>query len=82
MTNDFTVDKSIDGWNIVATGDFQVEPNSLFSIVALNDGYLVHGGLGYGSSTQFLKNVTTIFNATTESWRAINSRNETTMTPR
>lgn len=66
----------------MATGDFQVEPNSLFSIVPLNDSYLVQGGLGYGSSTKFLKNVTTVFNAISETWSTINSINETMMMPR
>ncbi|KAG2205547.1 hypothetical protein INT47_005922 [Mucor saturninus] len=81
LSVDFSVEKAIDNWNTVTSTDFQVEPNSLFSIVPLNDSYLVHGGLGYGSSTQFLRNVTTMFNATTESWETINSINETTMVP-
>ncbi|KAI9255862.1 hypothetical protein EDC94DRAFT_617002 [Helicostylum pulchrum] len=81
LSTDFPIDGSIEAWNKVVTGDFETEPNSLFSIVPLTDKYLIHGGLGYGSSTNFLKNTTTLYNALDGTWRTINSTNQTSMTP-
>lgn len=82
LSTDFPIDGSIQAWNKVVTGDFETEPNSLFSIVPLTDKFLVHGGLGYGSSTKFLKNTTTVYNALDGTWSTINSTNQTSMTPR
>jgi hypothetical protein len=83
LTNDFSVGNSVGAWNNVAsTSDFELEPNSLFSVITLNDSYIVQGGLGYGSSTTFLKNTTTIYNTTNKSWSKFNGINETMMTPR
>ncbi|KAI8091628.1 hypothetical protein BDF21DRAFT_409805 [Thamnidium elegans] len=81
LSKDFPIDGSIEAWNAVVTGDFETEPNSLFSIVPLTDKYLVHGGLGYGSSTKFLKNTTTLYNTLDGTWSTINSTNQTSMTP-
>jgi hypothetical protein len=67
---------------VVPVGDFAVEPNSLFSIVPLNNSYLIHGGLGYGSSTQYLKNTTIIFDTNNNSWSALQPKNQTLMMPR
>ena len=66
---------------MVPVGDFTVEPNSLFSIVPLNNSYLIHGGLGYGSSTQYLKNTTIIFDTNNNSWSALQPKNQTLMMP-
>ncbi|KAI8967644.1 hypothetical protein BDF20DRAFT_928072 [Mycotypha africana] len=76
LSNDFTIDsKTIDSWASAAdsTNSYQLEPNSLFCMTALNDntGYLIHGGLGYASSTQFLKNTTAIYNTTILSWQPL-----------
>lgn len=83
LTKDFSVANSIESWNtVVPVGDFTVEPNSLFSIVPLNDSYLIHGGLGYGSSTQHLKNTTVIYHTSNNSWSALQTQNQTLMMPR
>ncbi|CAO0793851.1 unnamed protein product [Mucor circinelloides] len=82
LTKDFSVANSIESWNtVVPVGDFTVEPNSLFSIVPLNDSYLIHGGLGYGSSTQHLKNTTVIYHTSNNSWSALQTQNQTLMMP-
>ncbi|GAN03191.1 hypothetical protein MAM1_0035c02642 [Mucor ambiguus] len=82
LTRDFSVANSIESWNsVVPVGDFTVEPNSLFSIVPLNDSYLIHGGLGYGSSTQHLKNTTVIYHTSNNSWSALQTQNQTLMMP-
>ncbi|CEP14402.1 hypothetical protein [Parasitella parasitica] len=82
LTKDFSIANSIESWNnVVPVGDFSVEPNSLFSIVPLNDSYLIHGGLGYGSSTRYLKNTTVVYNASNNSWSAIQTQNQTSLMP-
>ena len=82
LSTDFTVADSIKAWNTVDPGNYQVEPNSLFSIVPLNDSYLIHGGLGYASSTKFIKNVTTLYNVTAKSWSTVQAANQSLIMPR
>lgn len=83
LTNDFNVEKSIDAWNsIVPDEGFELEPNSLFSIVPLNDSYLIHGGLGYGTSGRYIKNFTTVYNTLQNSWTTVQAQNQSLMTPR
>lgn len=82
LNNDFTVGNSIDAWTDVAPINFEVEPNSLFSIVPLNDSFIIHGGLGYGSSTKFIKNTTIMYNTRINTWSTLNGINHTNMTPR
>lgn len=83
LSNDFIVGNSISAWNNAPSGsDFQTEPNSLFSIVSLNDSYIVHGGLGYASTSNFLKNTTTMYNTTSKSWSVVHGINQTMMIPR
>ncbi|KAI9346685.1 hypothetical protein BD770DRAFT_396186 [Pilaira anomala] len=84
LSKDFPmVGSIIQSWTEITTpaNDFQVEPNSLFSIVPLNDSFLIHGGLGYGSSTNLLKNITTVYNVLDNTWHTINSTNQTMMAP-
>lgn len=83
LTNDLNVGKSIDAWkSIVPVDGFELESNSLFSIVPLNDSYLIHGGLGYGNSSRYIKNTTTIYNTVRNSWTSVNAKNQSLMTPR
>lgn len=85
LSKDFPmVGSIIQSWSELTTpaNDFQVEPNSLFSMVPLNDSFLIHGGLGYGSSTNLLKNITTVYNVPDNTWHTINSTNQTMMAPR
>lgn len=81
LNKDFNVKNSFDIWTDAAHADFIAEPNSLFSIVPLNDSFIIHGGLGYGSSTKFLKNITTSYNINSKTWNTINGTNHTIMTP-
>ncbi|KAI8331073.1 hypothetical protein EDC96DRAFT_527656 [Choanephora cucurbitarum] len=81
LSTDFTVADSIKAWNTIDPGNYQVEPNSLFSIIPLNDSYLIHGGLGYASSTKFVKNVTTLYNVTAKSWSTVQAANQSLIMP-
>lgn len=82
LNKDFNVKNSFDTWTDAAQADFIAEPNSLFSIIPVNSSFIIHGGLGYGSSTKFLKNVTTSYNIDSKTWNTINGTNHTIMTPR
>ncbi|KAI8091120.1 uncharacterized protein B0P05DRAFT_504740 [Gilbertella persicaria] len=81
LSNDFDLENSINAWNMVDPGNFELEPNSLFSIVPINDSFLIHGGLGYGSFTQFIKNTTTLYNITSHSWHTVVANNQSFMMP-
>lgn len=71
LSQDFTLNTAINNWQSISSPDFVLEPNSLFSIISLNHSYLIHGGLGYGSSQQYKKNITVLFDTTNLSWTTI-----------
>ncbi|KAG1454177.1 hypothetical protein G6F55_007747 [Rhizopus delemar] len=76
VSQDFSLSSAVNSWQTVPSGDYVLEPNSLFTMVPFNSSYLIHGGLGYGSTQQYRKNLTVLFDATTQAWKTV-SDNET-----
>ncbi|KAI8989449.1 hypothetical protein BDB01DRAFT_542227 [Pilobolus umbonatus] len=73
VSRDFVISKAYNTWRSLSPENFQLEPNSLFSIVGLNDSYIIYGGLGFGTPSIVLKNITTQYFVNNNTWTSIQS---------
>ncbi|CAO3703379.1 unnamed protein product [Rhizopus stolonifer] len=72
LSQDFTLSSAVNSWQQVpSSSNFVSEPNSLFTMTAVNSSYIIHGGLGYGTTQQYSKNSTVLFDATNQSWKTV-----------
>ncbi|KAI9277608.1 hypothetical protein BY458DRAFT_504591 [Sporodiniella umbellata] len=72
LDQDFVVKNNLDRWQLLNHPiGFELEPNSLFTITAFNQSFMIHGGLGYGSTQRYVKNSTTLFDTTQQTWKTI-----------